>query len=239
MKLDEKQIRLITKRWRARVCEEHPGFKEQLKGEVGSYYIGGSMIPLKNYRHEKFALAIVKGMSQTDAAIEAGYKKSRARFTASRLVTYGNIIDKIEELNEVAETAGIMSVIERKERLSELARGRLSDFVEVGEDGSIKKIDIKGGHSQAIQGITITEFAGDSNKKRATKVRLHDPVRPIAELNKMEHIYEERVPAGTTIVNTFMFILPNGQKVSPRQLREVQYIEGQAIEHIEAEEDKG
>jgi len=41
---------------------------------------------LKNNRHEKFALALFKGMSQKDAAIEAGYKESRAYETSYRLV---------------------------------------------------------------------------------------------------------------------------------------------------------
>lgn len=80
------------------------------------------MKPLKNNRHEKFALAIFKGMSQTAAAIEAGYKPSRARYTASRLATYGNIRKRIEELNEKATSPAILSVKERKERLTELAQ---------------------------------------------------------------------------------------------------------------------
>lgn len=77
---------------------------------------------LKNNRHEKFTLALVNGMSQTDAAIEAGYKKSRARFTGSRLATISNIIKRREELSKLAQSKTIMSVIERRERLSELGR---------------------------------------------------------------------------------------------------------------------
>lgn len=80
------------------------------------------MAALKNYRHEKFALALFKGMSQKDAAIGAGYKPSRARQTASRLATNGNIVARILELHQKAESDAIMSVRERKERLSEIAR---------------------------------------------------------------------------------------------------------------------
>ena len=43
--------------------------------------------PLKNVRHEKFVLALVKGMTQTQAAIEAGYSQHTADVQASRLLT--------------------------------------------------------------------------------------------------------------------------------------------------------
>ncbi len=47
---------------------------------------------LMNIRHEKFARAIFKGMNQTQAAIEAGYKPSRARKTGSELGTKRDIL---------------------------------------------------------------------------------------------------------------------------------------------------
>jgi len=76
---------------------------------------------LKNSRHELFVQAIVKGMSQTDAAIEAGYKKSRAKQTGHRLVTYGYIIKRREELSKLAISDTVMTVKQRKERLTGLA----------------------------------------------------------------------------------------------------------------------
>lgn len=80
------------------------------------------MPPLKNNRHEKFALALFKGMSQKDAAIEAGYKPSRARRTASELVTKRDILARIGELHEMAASDAVMSVREREERLSTFGR---------------------------------------------------------------------------------------------------------------------
>lgn len=200
------------------------------------------MPPLKNNRHERYAFLQFQGKTEEVSMIEAGFSPKWARSAGSRLSTNVNILARIAELHKEAETPGVMSVIERKETLSEIARGRLSDFIDVEEDGKIKKVDIKGAHSAALQEVAVTEFTSGKEKRareRTTKIKLHDPVRPITELNRMEHIYEERVPAGTTIVNTFMFILPGGQRVSPKQLREVHCIEGQAMEHIEAEEDKG
>jgi len=77
---------------------------------------------LKNNRHEKFALAIFKGMSQKDAAIEAGYSPRTAIASASRLLTNVNIASRITQLQSQTESEAIMSVKERKERLSEIAK---------------------------------------------------------------------------------------------------------------------
>ncbi|MDP9809368.1 phage terminase small subunit [Rhizobium tibeticum] len=59
---------------------------------------------LKNARHEKFAQAIAKGMSATDAYSSAGYKGDRT--AASRLSTNVNISRRVDEIkNKVAEKA--------------------------------------------------------------------------------------------------------------------------------------
>ena len=147
---------------------------------------------LKNSRHEKFCLALVKGMSQTDAAIDAGYKKSRARFTGSELVTYSNIIERRAELSKLAQSSTIMTARQRKERLSEIGNARLSDFIEVDKGGKITSIDIKGAHSGALQEVNVSEFAGGKGQRtreRSTKLKLHNPMQAIDLLNKMEGEY--------------------------------------------------
>ncbi len=78
--------------------------------------------PLKNARHEKFVLNLVKGMTQTQAAIEAGYKSSRARITGANLATKSNIIARREALQFLDKKDTVMTVTERKERLSFLAQ---------------------------------------------------------------------------------------------------------------------
>lgn len=59
---------------------------------------------LKNARHEKFAQALAKGMTATDAYAEAGYKGDRT--AASRLSTNVNVGHRVAEIkNRVAEKA--------------------------------------------------------------------------------------------------------------------------------------
>jgi len=134
---------------------------------------------LKNIRQELFCLAIFKGMTQTDAAIKAGYSKPRARCTGYRLATYGHITARILELGEEIKTDAIMPVKERKERLSQLARE-----------------DVR-------QPLTCKEV-----------------VLSVAELNKMDHIYTQPVTEQKVIVQTSIFILPSGERLTARQLKE-------------------
>ncbi|MDQ0320038.1 phage terminase small subunit [Pararhizobium capsulatum DSM 1112] len=59
---------------------------------------------LKNARHEAFAQALAKGMTATDAYLEAGYKGDRT--AASRLSTNVNIASRVDQIkNRVAEKA--------------------------------------------------------------------------------------------------------------------------------------
>jgi len=142
--------------------------------------------PLSNSRQELFAQGVFRGLTHTQAAIEAGYSPTTARVQASQLLTRLNILTRINELHELAATDAVMSVQERKERLSEIARARLADFVQI--DGDSFTIDLKSGESAALQEVTVTEWKGGKDERaesRATKVKLHDPVKSIAELNKM------------------------------------------------------
>jgi phage terminase small subunit len=59
---------------------------------------------LKNARHERFAHALAKGKTATDAYEEAGYKPDRHH--AARLATKGHITSRVDEIkNRVAEKA--------------------------------------------------------------------------------------------------------------------------------------
>lgn len=137
---------------------------------------------LKNKRHEKFALCLFKGMSREDAMDEAGYKKSRFRSTASRLATNSNILARIVELHKMAASDAVMTVREIEERLSEIGRARLVDFVD--EDG---KITLKVANNAALQEFVITDWKGGKEERaasRTTKVKLHNPMTAMDMLLK-------------------------------------------------------
>lgn len=147
------------------------------------------LIPLANVRHEKFAIALFKGMSQKEAAIEAGYKESRAYETASRLVRNGKILDRILALQKATESDAVMSVEERKQKLTEIARTTLSDVMELSGDGRDLYFKPEAMKSPAVSYIRTEQIALGKMPVRITRVGLVDKVKPIQELNKMDGQY--------------------------------------------------
>ena len=144
--------------------------------------------PLKNFQHERFAMGIVKGLNHTQAAIYAGYKETRAMQTGGELVRYSEIVKRIKQLNELTHTPGIMSVKERKIKLSDIARPCLTDFLTADEEGLHVELGKDMPGRAAIQEVTIRTESNEKGKTEATitKIKLHDPVRAIAEHNRME-----------------------------------------------------
>ena len=91
-----------------------------------------------------------------------------------------------------------MNVQERQERLSELGRGKVTDLVTVNGDGDVR-IDLTGmPNPGALSEITSrTEVIDQDSGAYAvvTRVKMADPVKAIAELNRMDGIGKD----GTTV----------------------------------------
>jgi phage terminase small subunit len=77
------------------------------------------MPPLTEPRWERFALAYFSGKSKTESAKIAGI----SRRSATRLAQNGAVLARIKELQEAAANDKVMGVVQRKVRLSEMARG--------------------------------------------------------------------------------------------------------------------
>jgi phage terminase small subunit len=151
------------------------------------------MAPLKKTQHEKFAQLWFAGATFEQAAIDAGYKPKWARSIGSRLSTNVNILARYNELQQAAADAKIMSVRERKERLSEIGRARVTDFVGCEKGIARINVDLQSANSAAIQEVVTDEVQiGKGNSAlmvQVTKLKLRDPVRAIEELNKMDGAY--------------------------------------------------
>lgn len=154
------------------------------------------MPPLKHPKQEKFCLEYFALGNATEAAIIAGYKPRAAYAMGAENLKKPHIAARIKELQDKAESDKIMSVKERKERLSEIARARIADFWEADKNGVHIKVNLKTANSAAIQEVQ-TEFVQDT-PIRITKLKLHDPVRAIAELNRMEKVYTDGQPEDKT-----------------------------------------
>jgi len=133
-------------------------------------------------KQETFCLKYIELDNATQAAIAAGYNPHTAAVIACENLKKPNVLARITELRQKTEDATIATVIERKQILSEIARGRFIDFM------NPTKEKLK---SAALQEIRVME----TDVGKATTVRLHNPIHAITELNKMDGVYRE----GTTV----------------------------------------
>lgn len=135
-------------------------------------------------KQETFTRNLFSGMSQYDAYREAGYavvKQARGTINAnaSRLANNVNIKQLLDELNQKAEDASVASVLERKQVLTEIIRGRFADFMTKLTPEKLK--------SAALQEIKIMETDGG----KATTIKLHSPIQATDLLNKMDKLYTD------------------------------------------------
>lgn len=143
-------------------------------------------------KQETFCIKYFELGNGTEAAVIAGYSRKTAEVVASQNLRKLNVMERIKQLRQTVEDKTVTSVLERKQILAEIARGRLTDFMECGQDGSWINIDAEKMNTHAIQAIdTKTEYDQNGAEPTVvTKIRLHNPIQAIAELNKMEGIYE-------------------------------------------------
>ena len=162
----------------------------------------------------------------TEAALIAGYAEGSARISASRLLTKDNIQSRLMELRQIVEVLSVANVLERKQILTEIARGNLIDYQEVGADGGYLSIGKESPNTRAISEITSrTEYNKDeSSAALITKVKLHNPSQAIDLLNKMDKIYSDNV---VNVDNRTLNIIVNSDKA--RELTE-KLIEGERTE---------
>lgn len=141
-----------------------------------------------NERQEKFCLEIFSGKSATKAAKDAGYSSKTAYSIGHENLKKPEIQARIQELNKEATDAAVMDVIERKHRLSEMGRGKVTDHL--AEEGGVEVDREKAGN---IAELKRSEWRGGKDgraEEKTTTVKLHNPLTAIAELNKMEGTYE-------------------------------------------------
>ena len=131
-----------------------------------------------------FCLQYVKTGKERDSAITAGYSPKTAHVIASENLTKPKIIDYIQVLRQKAEDASIANVVERKQVLTEITRGKLSQFTD--DSGVIDRSKLD---SSAIQGVDEQRTAG--GRASIIKLKLHSPIQAIDLLNKMDKIYTD------------------------------------------------
>lgn len=146
-------------------------------------------------KREMFCVKYVELGNAGEAAIMSGYAPKYAATNTGKLLKNTKIQTRIQELNQKVEDASVMNVMERKQRLTEIARAKLTDFMELGQDGSWVNLGQETPQGGAIQEIhSRTEYGKDGATPIVyTSVKLHDPMKAIDLMNRMEKLYTDGV----------------------------------------------
>ena len=148
--------------------------------------------PLSDGRRETYCLNVVGGaMTGTDAARLAGYcpkNPKNARVMSWYLLKRPDVQDRIAQLREAASDEAIMTLIQRKIVLSQIADSRLADYYD--KDGHLNPLaeGVPNPHAVASVG-----FAYDPIHKKPVPVRLrlHDKINAIVELCRLDGSYKK------------------------------------------------
>ncbi|WP_072059808.1 MULTISPECIES: terminase small subunit [Xenorhabdus] len=147
-------------------------------------------------QQQKFVLGILKGLNQTDAYKQAGYKaktEETARSCASEILTNPNVKAFLNSMNQEAVSDAVMSRQEALERLSAMGRVSIHDIADfrnsqIGEDDEGKPVfqatwQFK---DSALQNpAALSAISELTTGKDGIKLKLHDPKAAIKQLSEL------------------------------------------------------
>ncbi|MDC9620870.1 terminase small subunit [Xenorhabdus sp. XENO-7] len=145
---------------------------------------------------QKFALGILKGLSQIDAYKQAGYKaktEETAHSSASEILRNPKVKTFLDAMNQEAVSDAVMTRQEALERLSTMGRVSLYDIAEfrnsqIGEDDEGQPVFQASWQfkDSALQNpAALSAISELTTGKDGIKLKLHDPkaaIRQLAEL---------------------------------------------------------
>mgnify|MGYP000874315646 CR=1 FL=1 len=83
--------------------------------------------PLENARHELFAQAVARGLSDSEAYREAGYKGEEPNKRSSEIRANPGISERVEWLQKQGATATVLTIQRKREILFKIAEGGEKD----------------------------------------------------------------------------------------------------------------
>lgn len=110
------------------------------------------MPALKNAKHEAFAQGLARGLSASEAYVEAGYKESRS--AASRLSTNVNVRRRVEELSERIAEKAEWTAAQRLAALKRICEAAEMEDPRVAVSAIAEANKMQGSHAPAKQEVT-------------------------------------------------------------------------------------
>jgi len=142
-------------------------------------------------KQETFCVKYFELGNATEAALIAGYSPKYAATHTTRWLNMANISTRLQELRDRAEDESVANVLERKQILTEIARGRVGNHLD--EDQRIKQgVPLTSASIQELETVDVKIGKGENAKlAQITKIKLHNPTQAIDLLNKMDKLYTD------------------------------------------------
>lgn len=148
-------------------------------------------------KQENFCLKYFELGNASEAARLALYSPRTAASIGMENLCKPQIQARIDQLRKAAEDASVATVLERKQRLTNILRASVPDFV--SQDGI--KVDGESPNVGAVSEVTTRTKIYRGDPAVITNLKLHSPIQAIAELNKMEgtHAPQKHLAIGEII----------------------------------------
>lgn len=153
----------------------------------------------------------------TKAAKMAGYSEKTSFVTACNLLrkpNYKHVQDFIaSELECIVEQYDV-SKETLIQRLAEIALTRISDVIEVNENGRVRMKPFEETDLQALGAVkSVSDKSGNTDE---VKVDLHDPLSAIKEIAKLTNMYDDASENNNVTVN---ITIPDNGRLDPNYKR--------------------
>lgn len=149
-------------------------------------------IPLASGRRETYCLNLAGGHSGAESARLAGYcsfNPQNARVMSWYLLKRQDVRDRIAWLRAQATDRTILTLVQIKQVLSEIARANLKDYQDA--DGKFRPLDDDAPNPSAVAEV-IYKFDPIRRQPYVASLRLRDPLPAIAELCRLEGSYKKK-----------------------------------------------
>lgn len=141
-------------------------------------------------KQETFCIKYFELGNASEAARIALYSPKTAAVIGRENLLKPKIQARIDQLRQIVEDESVANVLERKQILTEIARGRFTHFIDT--KGNLVELTEENLKSAALQEVRITQFTGGKDgraSEKTTTIKLNSPIQAIDLLNKMEKIY--------------------------------------------------
>uniref|UniRef100_A0A6M3INW3 Putative terminase n=1 Tax=viral metagenome TaxID=1070528 RepID=A0A6M3INW3_9ZZZZ len=142
-------------------------------------------------KQETFCLKYFELGNASEAARLALYSPKTAATIGAENLLKPKIQTRLQELQRKVEDESVATVLERKQRLTEILRAEIPDYV--SEDGI--KVEKSSPNVGAVSEVTTKTkvFKRGGEPVIITNLKLHSPIQAINELNKMEKIHTDGI----------------------------------------------